>query len=212
MSFSSLSELEWKKGSVVGQDTGGYLKQVHEGLSLAGETVNDVLLVVGNWRLKEEWQIGKDWTHLLAVNFHSGEQVSKNNHIVHQRYGKQRVLADIVGADSVGTIQENLRWVFIESSLWITNEWDILNDDLVVNLVLTFGVELAIALNCVVKNTCLWDLLGSKGLVFRQVLAIIVTQMVVGDNWGETEARTDNEIAHDCLKACLTTLEVVTCK
>jgi hypothetical protein len=36
--------------------------------------------------------------------------------------------------------------------------------------------------------------------------------MVVGDNWGETEARTDNEIAHDCLKACLTTLEVVTCK
>lgn len=51
-----------------------------------------------------------------------------------------------------------------------------------VNLVLSLGVELLVTGNSVVENTSLGDLFRSEGLILGQVLAVIVTQMVVRYN------------------------------
>ena len=81
-----------------------------------------------------------------------------------------------------------------------------------VNLIVTGGVKLRISLNSVIKYTSLRDLLRLEALVFRQILTVIVAQVVVGNHGSEAETRTDKEVTHNCLKACLATLEVISSK
>jgi hypothetical protein len=161
------SELEGEEGSVVGQNTRGNFEQVDESFPLTREAVNDVLVVVRDRSLKEERQVGEDGTHLLAVDLHPGEELGKHDHIVHKWNGKQRILTDVVSRNSVDTAHEDLRRVFIESTLRVTHEGNILDHNLVVNLVLTFGVKSLVASNSIVEDTCLRDLLGPEGLIFR---------------------------------------------
>jgi flavin reductase (DIM6/NTAB) family NADH-FMN oxidoreductase RutF len=55
--MSTSSIIEGKKSCVINLVSGGNLKEVEESLSLSGERVDDVLLVVGDWSLEEEVQV-----------------------------------------------------------------------------------------------------------------------------------------------------------
>ena len=48
-----------------------------------------------------------------------------------------------------------------------------------INLSLTLRVENGVRLDSIIEDTTLGDLLGLEALVLREVLAIIVTQVVV---------------------------------
>ena len=93
------------------------LQEVDESLSLSAEAVNNVLLVVGDWSLEEEAQVGEDWAHGLVVDLHSGEEFSKDDHIDHEWSGEKGVLAHVVGVDGVDTVNEDGAGVLIKGSL-----------------------------------------------------------------------------------------------
>jgi len=109
--------------------------------------------VVRNRGLEEEREVGKDWTHLLTVDFHSREELTEHNHVHHKGNGQEGIFADIVSADSISTIEENLGRVLIKSSLGVTDEGNVFNDNLVVNLVFTFGVKLRVSFNSIIEDT-----------------------------------------------------------
>ena len=160
----------------------GDLQEVDEGLSLSGERVDDVLLVVGDWSLEEEVQVREDWAHGLVVNLHSGEEFSKNDHIDHEWSGEKGIFANVVGIDGADTVHEDHGGVLIEGSLGVLHEWDVFDDDLVVDVVVTLWVKDLVSLDCIIKNSSLGDFLRLEALVLLEVLSVIVTQMVVGDN------------------------------
>ncbi len=90
------SEVEGEEGLIVGADASGSLQQVDKGLSLSCEAVHNVLGVVGNRRLEEEGQVGKDGTKGLMIDLHSRENLSKNDHVDHNGDGQKRVLTDVI--------------------------------------------------------------------------------------------------------------------
>ena len=149
------SELERQEGGVVREDTGSNLQKVSHGFSLAGEGVNDVLVMVSDRSLEEEGQVGKNGSHLLSIDLHSGEELSQNDHIEHQGDSQQGILADVVRADSVCAVHEDLGGVFVQSALTVTDERHILDHNLVVNFVFSFRIESRVALDGVVEYTCL---------------------------------------------------------
>ena len=204
------SEVEGEEGLIVGADTGGSLQQVDQGLSLSGEAVHHILRVVSNWCLEEEGQVGKDGTKGLVIDLHSREKLSKNDHVDHNGDGQKRVLTDVIWWNSVDTIHENLRWVLIKSTLWVSDERNILNNNLMVNVVLALRVEDGVWFNGVIKDTSLGDLLWLEAFVFREVLSIVVTKMVVRNNTSKAETSTNKEITHDSLEPGLSWLEVAT--
>jgi hypothetical protein len=75
--------------------------------------------------------------------------------------------------------------------------------------VLAFFVENGVGGNHVIDYVALGDLLGSELLRSRQVLAIVVTQVVVADDGGELEASGDEEVGEDGFDLGLSGLEVV---
>jgi hypothetical protein len=187
LKFISVSEFEGEEGSIVRLDASSDLEKVAEALSLSGEGVDDVLVVVGGWGLEEEAQVGEDWAHLLVVDGHSGKKLTEDDHIDHQWSGKEGVLTDVVGRDGVDTIHENGGGVLIKSSLGVLNEWDILDDDLVVDVLVVLWVQNLVGSNGVIKHSSLGDLLGLEALVLLEVLSVVVTEMVVGNNRGESD-------------------------
>ena len=180
--FSTSSIVESQEGCVIWLISGGDLKEVDKGLSLSGERVDDVLLVVGDWSLEEEVQVGENWAHGLVVNLHSGEELTKNNHVDHEWGGKEGIFANIVGVDGANTVHEDHGGVLVEGSLGVLHEWDVLDDNLVVDVVVTFWIKDLVAFDSIIKNSTLGNLLGLEALVFLEVLSVVVTQMVVGDN------------------------------
>lgn len=161
------SEFEWKQSSVIRQDTCSNLQKVDEGLSLAWEAVDYVLFVVGDRSFKEERQVGKDRSHLFTINLHSWEKLGENDHIVHKRNCEEGVFTDVVGWDRVSATHKDLGRVFVKGTLWVTNEGDVLDHNLVVNLIFTWGVKSFICSDSVVENTSFGNLFWSKSLVFR---------------------------------------------
>ena len=83
------SEFEGEEGSIVGLNTGGNLEEVDQALSLSGEAVDHVFVVVGGWGLEEEAQVGENWAHCFVIDLHSGEEFAKDDHIDHERSGKE---------------------------------------------------------------------------------------------------------------------------
>ena len=75
---------------------GSCLEEVDQCLSLSGEAVDYVLGVVGDRGLEEERQVGEDGAEGLAIDFNSGEEFSKDEHVDHDGDSKERVLTDVV--------------------------------------------------------------------------------------------------------------------
>ena len=136
----SCSELEGQESSIIWLISSGNLQEVNEGLSLSGETVNDVLLMVGDWSLEEETQVGEDWSHRLIIDRHSCEELTQDDHVVHQWTGQEGIRAHGVCIDGVDTVHEDQGRVLIEGSLGILHEWNILDDDFVVDGIISLWV------------------------------------------------------------------------
>ena len=65
-----------------------------------------------------------------------------------------------------------------------------------VNVLIALRVEDGVRLDGIIKDSSLRDLLGLEALILGQVLAVIVSQMVVRHNTRESETCTDQEVAH----------------
>lgn len=106
------------------------------------------------------------------------------------------------------TAHENLGVVLIQSALVVADGRHVLDDDTVVR-VLARAVQDGVGLNHVVDNVGLRDLLGAELALGAQVLAVIVTQVVVAGDRGELDARVDQEVDQGGLHLGLAGLEVV---
>ncbi len=135
--------------------------------------------MIGGWSLEEEREVREDRSESLSVNLHSREKFSQHNHINHDWNGEERVLTDVIGGNSVYSIHEDFRTVLIEGSLRVSYEWDVSDDNIMVNIFVVSWVEDFISLNGVVKTTRFRDLFRLESFVFREVLSVIVSEMVV---------------------------------
>lgn len=136
------SELEGQERCVIREDSTSDFEQIDKCFPLSWETINYVFTMVGDWCFEEEGQVRKNRTHLLSINLHSWEKISKHNHVVHKWYCKQWVFTYIVSANCVSSAQENLGWVLIHCSLRITNKGNVLNHNLVVNFIFPTWIKL----------------------------------------------------------------------
>jgi len=88
------------------------------------------------------------------------------------------------------------------------DEWNILDDDFVIDLVLSFWVKDFVGGKGIIKNSSLGDLLGLEAFVLLEVLSIVISQMVVRNNRLNFDSRANEEVTHDGLESSLSTLEV----
>ena len=72
-----------------------------------------------------------------------------------------------------------------------------------VDVLVVLWVQNLVTGDGVIKNSSLGNLLGLEALVFLKVLAVVVTKMVVGDNGGESDTGTDEEVRHHGLESGL---------
>jgi len=107
------------------------------------------------------------------------------------------------------TAHEDLSIVLVQSTLVVTDGWHVLDDDGVVR-VLSWLVENRVGLDHVIDDVGLGDLLGAELLLGAEVLAIVVTKMVVAGNGGELDTSADQEVDQGRLHLGLAGLEVIT--
>ena len=130
-------------------------------------------------------------------------------------------LALIEDVDSRTTTTEDLRVVLVNGALGIPNSRNIFNHDDVVGMLAlsnrdAFGsncrslIQKAVSINHVVDDAALADLFAPKLPLSRQVVAIIVAEMVVRSNRKRLDASVDEELSKDGLELGLTRLKVIT--
>lgn len=110
--------------------------------------------------------------------------------------------------DGLVTPHENFGVVLVQSTLVVTNSWHVLDDNGVVG-VFSLLVEHRVGLNHVINDVGLGDLLGAELLLGAQVLAIVVTEMVVAGNGGQLDTGVDQEVNQSRLHLGLARLEVI---
>jgi len=204
-----------EKHVVVGSKTDASTEDVLNAFTLTSKSVDHRSASGNHGALKEIAKDGKDGgktfrlLHLLGLVGNTSHKLSKNDKISHERSSKKRILASVMNSDGVHTTHEDLRGVLIHSTLAITDIRHVLDDDAVIGL-LTRLVEDAVALNDIIDNAGLGDLLGAELGRRAQVLTIVVAKVVVRDDRGDLETSTDEEIGEDTLDLSLTALEIIT--
>lgn len=106
------------------------------------------------------------------------------------------------------TTEEDLSVVLIKSTLVVANSGHVLDDNAVVG-VLALLVQNVVCLDHVIHDIGLGDFLGAELLLGAQVLAVIVTKVVVAGNGCQLDTGTDKEIHQSGLHLGLARLEVV---
>lgn len=169
------SVLERHQSIVVHSVSSCCLQEVDQCFSLSCKAVDYIFVVISYWCLKEEWKIGQNWAKSFIVYFDSGQSLANDNHIYHYWHCQERVFTNVVGTNSIYTIQEDLGAILINSSLRITNKRNISDDDIMVNFVFSFRIENLVRLYGIIEHPSLRYLLGLEALVFREIFAIIVS-------------------------------------
>jgi hypothetical protein len=103
---------------------------------------------------------------------------------------------------------EDLGIILVKSTLIISNSGHVLDDNSVVG-VLALLVEDRVSLNHVIDDIGLGDLLRAELLLRAQVLAIVVTKVVVAGNRGQLDTSVDQKVHEGRLHLGLARLEVV---
>ena len=111
--------------------------------------------------------------------------------------------------DGVVAAEEDLGGVLVHGALAVTDVGDVLDDDAVVG-VLALLVEEAVAVDDIVDDARLGDLLGAELSGGAEVLAIVVAKVVVGDDGSNLDTGADEEVSEDGLDLGLAGLEVIT--
>jgi hypothetical protein len=130
-------------------------------------------------------------------------------------------LAFVEDANSVTTTTEDLRVVLVDGALGVANGGDVLdNNDMVGMFTLSnrnaLGADLgslvkqAISINHIVDDAALANLFTLELPLSRQVVTIIVSEMVVGGDGERLDTRVDEEFGKDRLEFGLARLQIVT--
>lgn len=117
-------------------------------------------------------------------------------------FGKQNL------RDSLVSTEEDLGIILIQSTLVISNSWHVLDDNAMVRVLALF-VQDTVSLNHVINDVGLGYFLGAELLLGAQVLAVIVSEMVVAGNRCQLDAGVDEEVNKSRLHLGLARLEVI---
>ena len=104
---------------------------------------------------------------------------------------------------------EDLGVVFVQGTLVVSNRWHVLDDHGMIR-VFAFLVENVVGGNHIIYHVGLGNLLGAELSLRAQILAIIVSKMVVACNGGQLDTGIDQEIDESRFHLGLTGFEVVT--
>jgi hypothetical protein len=104
---------------------------------------------------------------------------------------------------------EDFGIILIESTLVVANCWHVLDDNSVI-WVFTLLIKHSVGFNHVINNVGFGDLLGTELLLGAEVLAIVVTQVVVAGDGGELDTGADQEINQSRFHLSLARFEVIT--
>mmetsp|Transcript_55487 Transcript_55487/g.133831 ORF Transcript_55487/g.133831 Transcript_55487/m.133831 type:complete len:276 (-) Transcript_55487:966-1793(-) len=108
-------------------------------------------------------------------------QLGNDDEVNDERRRQQRVLARVVHRDSVRAPHEDLGRVLVHGTLRVLDRGNVLDHHGVVR-VLALRVQQLVRGDHVVDNVALGDLLRPELLRRRQVLAVVVAEVVVGDD------------------------------
>jgi len=146
---------------------------------------------------------------VLGLVLDTLHEFGQDDEIQHERSSQEGIFADVDEGDGVVTTHEDAGSVFIEGALGILDVRDVLDDDAVIR-VFVLAVEDAVGADHIVDDVALGDFLGAELLRGRQVLTVVVTQVIVRDNRARLDTSRDEEIDDDGLDLGLTSLEVIT--
>lgn len=104
---------------------------------------------------------------------------------------------------------KDLRIVFIQGTLVITNSRHVLDNNRVVG-VFVLLVQNLVGRHHIVHYVGLGDLLGAELLLGAQILAVVVAQMVIASDGSELDASVDQEVNESRFHLGLARLEVIT--
>mmetsp|Transcript_133898 Transcript_133898/g.232371 ORF Transcript_133898/g.232371 Transcript_133898/m.232371 type:complete len:331 (+) Transcript_133898:1401-2393(+) len=165
----------------------------------------------GLQHIREDGQHRPEWLPLLralTLVLHSHHQLRKDHQVNHQRGSQERVLTRVVDDECVCAAHEDAAGVLVHSPLAVPDKRHVLNHHKVV-WVLTLLVQYLVGCHHVVHNIALGDFFAAEGLGCLQILAVVVTQMIIAGNTFHLDASTDQEIHQHGLQFCLTRLEII---
>jgi len=189
-------------------------EDVGQGTTLLGEGVNNRSAGGRKGGLEHVAEDAKNAVEVLELGVAVGPPLEAGHHlgdedkVDDEGRGEQGVLADVEDADGLVAAHEDLGVVLVEGALVVTDSGHVLDDDGVVGM-LALLVEDRVGFNHVVDDVGLGDLLGAELLLRGEVLAVVVSQMVVAGDGGELDAGADEEVDESRLHLGLARLEVV---
>jgi hypothetical protein len=151
-------------------------------------------------------------TSILLVSLfplNASHHLSYEDKINNERRSQERVLADVEERNGLVPTHEDLRIVLVQSTLIVTYSRHVLDDNAVIR-VFTLFIKDTVGSNHIIDNVGLGNFLGAELPLGAQVLAIIVSEMVVACNRGELDTSADEEVDQSRLHLGLARLEVVT--
>lgn len=139
----------------------------------------------------------------------SFEDLGEKDEIENDGGGEQGVLADVVADKSVLPIQENGGDILIHSLFGVSCEGDVLDDDLVVDF-RGLGEENLVGGKDVIDAGLLGKFLGLELSLGGEVLAVVVSEVVVADDGLRLDSGGDEELSEGSFEFGLSGLEVIT--
>jgi len=114
----------------------------------------------------------------LRLPLNARHHLGNDNKVNDERRRQQRVFAHVEDADGLVTAHEDLAVVFVQGTLVVAHSWHVLDDDAVVRMLACF-VQDIVSSDHVVNNIALGDFLGAELLLRREILAVVVAEVVI---------------------------------
>ena len=148
-------------------------------------------------------------TILVDLELNALTELSKNGQIQNDGRRQKRVFACVVDNDCVSSSEHQFADVLIHGPLRIAHIWHVFDNNCVIGLLKTTAIENLIRGYHIVNDIGLRDFFASELLGRRQIVAVIVTEMIVADDRAWLDASTDQEVYQHRLELSLTRLEVI---
>eukprot|EP00053_Salpingoeca_punica_P013417 m.121411 g.121411 ORF g.121411 m.121411 type:complete len:543 (-) comp16203_c1_seq1:553-2181(-) len=146
--------------------------------------------------------------HVVGLPCDALDDLQDDDEVEDERGGQEGVLAGVVHGDGVHAVHEDLGAVLVEGALAVADGRYVLDDDDVVRVLLRL-VEDVVGGHHVVDDVGLADLLGAELRGRREVLAVVVAEVVVRGDGARLDAGVDEKVHQHRLHLRLAALEVV---
>ena len=139
---------------------------------------------------------------------YASHHLSNDDKVDYQWRSQERVFTDVEQADGLVATHEDLSVVLIKRTLVIAHCWHVLDDHAMIWMLVGL-IEDLVCFHHVIHNISLRDLFGLELFVRAEVLAVIVTKMIVARDGGELETGIDHKVRQGRLHLCLAGFEVI---